>query len=426
MGAALLAVQNGMEVLISDAGTISSKTKEWMEAKLIPFEENGHNLDVLLQADMIIKSPGIPPSASIILDLKKEKIPIISEIEWASRYCKGEMIAITGSNGKTTVTNLIAHLMDAAGESVVKCGNVGTSFSRAIVEREADYFIIEVSSFQLEDIVTFHPSITVLTNITPDHLDRYHGDLKEYGLTKLRIAMNQTKEQFLVLGNVDEWTLNLIHDQKLKVSIKELSYVVPGQVPWKDGVIHYDNPCLNGKHNAANVSCAVQVCDLLGADKKAIEKGLMNFVNDAHRMERVDDIDGVLWINDSKATNVDAVYFALEAQGRPIIWIAGGTDKGNDYSSLTKVVKKHVKALVAMGVDNSKLLKAFDFLEPAIRDTHDMGSAVRLANEMAEKGDVVLLSPACASFDLFDNYKHRGDRFREEVKALKKKNDIKK
>ncbi len=420
IGAALLAAQMGLDVFVSDRGKIADHFIQELQLHHIPFEEKGHTIEKIRQAREVIKSPGIPPQAEVLKKASEFGIPVIGEIEFAGRYCSGKIIGITGSNGKTTTTNLILHLLTSAGINAVKCGNVGVSFARAVASRISSYYVVELSSFQLEDIVDFHPDIAVITNISPDHLDRYDYDLTRYAAAKFRIGMNQTSEDTLIIGELDAGLEELLYEMapsphKIKTGPGRSNLVCIDE----EELLKFDTSALRGKHNAQNASCAAAAALAEGIKLEVIKTGIQTFVNDPHRMEEVGIVEGVRYINDSKATNVDAVYFALEAMETPVIWIAGGVDKGNDYSQLYSALKGQVKTLICLGVDNTKLKASFEGRIGEIEEASSMEEALQIAQKKALPGDTVLLSPACASFDLFNNYIHRGEVFSAWVKRLK-------
>jgi len=421
IGAALLARKHGVPVFVSDSGAIGGK--EELIANDIPFEEGGHDIDILLRASEIVKSPGIPPQASVMQMLRTNGIRVMSEIEWASRYFEGVVVGITGTNGKSTTTNLVCHLLRQGRLDADKGGNLGDSFARMLLDVPPAIAVLELSSFQLEDIHDFRPHISVWLNLTPDHLDRYDYSIMKYAEAKYRITENQTAEDWFVYDGMSEIIDDCI--RRMPRAVRRVP-IEPGQwgMGWtspKEGVkFTLSNPMLLGRHNAFNACCATWVALQLGVTEEEVQQGLDSFVNDPHRLEPVAEIQGVRFINDSKATNVDAVQFALEGVSAPIIWIAGGTDKGNDYASLVPLVRDKVAGLICLGVDNTPLRKAFDGVVSRIAETRSVEDAVRQAQAWAGKGTTVLLSPACASFDLFKNYKDRGDRFKSAVRQLMK------
>lgn len=421
VGAALLAAQQGIEVWVSDKGKINETYKAELEKHGLPYEEEQHTWEKIAQADLIIKSPGIPDKVSIIQRLVAEGIPIISEIEWASRYTSSPIIGITGSNGKTTTTTLLYHLLTQAGKDVAMAGNVGKSFARQLTEAHKELYVLELSSFQLDGIDQFKPWLALLLNITPDHLDRYDYKLENYIQSKFRIAKNQgEKGQFIYYdgdSNIKSH-LNLAPKEVEQLAIdKEM---INNRSVLANG-INFDlaNTRLRGMHNALNALFAIHVAQACGVSSSEIQSGLETFHPVAHRLEPIATIDGVEYINDSKATNVDAVYYALQAMDRPIVWVVGGQDKGNDYQPLLPFVQEKVKAIVCLGLDNKKIIEEFGPLGIPIRETKSAAKAVQEGRQLSTGGDVVLLSPACASFDLFKNYLERGDQFRAAVLGMK-------
>lgn len=428
VGAALLAQSLGYEVFVSDAGIIKKNYERELADKGIPKEEGKHTWTNICDSDLIIKSPGIPDATPLILKLIAQGIPVISEIEFASRHTTAAIIGITGSNGKTTTTRLTYHLLKTAGINAALGGNVGTSFARNITENKYEYHVLELSSFQLDGIVSFRPNIAILLNITPDHLDRYEYKMENYVRSKFRIMMNQQQSDLLILNadNVEiqrftkskEFHRSAHQPKMIKVfeHFEDLRFLRVGE-----SVYDMQKCILKGQHNFFNATCAVLVAQNLGAEDELIQQGLNTFVNDPHRLEFVATINEVDYINDSKGTNVDSVFYALQAMEKPIVWIAGGVDKGNDYSPLISLVENKVKALICLGKDNQKLLETFSPFLKIIEETSSAKEAVERATIYAETGDVVLLSPACASFDLFKNYLDRGDQFKAAV--LKMKNE---
>ncbi len=420
VGAAVLAQKAGLGVFVSDIGDIKDKFKLELVEKGIPYEEGRHNWDRILAAEEVIKSPGIPDKAPLVQALRLAGKPVIDEIEFASRYTDSTIIGITGSNGKTTTTLLSWHLLHTAGLDAALVGNVGFSFARRVAESPATCYVLELSSFQLDGIVRFRPHIAALLNITPDHLDRYDYEFFNYVRSKFRINMNQRPEdRFLYLSE----------DPNIAGYMK--SHEIKGiKAPVHGGMINgsridvagteYDlsSTRLLGKHNALNALFAANIAAMMGVSPQQIRKGLESFQPAPHRMEDVGLVNGVLFINDSKATNVDSVFYALQAMTRPTIWIVGGQDKGNDYLPLLPLVKEKVKAIICLGADNRKLLDFFGGLGKPMEEAGSAIAAVNGAMALAEPGDVVLLSPACASFDLFKNYEDRGGQFREAVRRL--------
>jgi len=421
VGAAILAAKKGFEVFVSDRDEIKESYKSMLAEHAIPYEEGGHTTERIFEATEVVKSPGIPDHVPLVKALLAKGIPVISEIEFASRYTTATLIGITGSNGKTTTTLLTYHLLKNAGLNVEMAGNVGFSFAAHVaIHAPVDYYVLELSSFQLDGIQEFRPNISMLLNITPDHMDRYEYKLENYARSKFRIAMNQ-REDDLFLYNLSDPNV-----QEFAKSSKTAAQLVPLTIAMLHGTgIEVDGSSfdlsatqLRGPHNAMNALFAVKTAKALGISDAAIKAALLSFVPAPHRLERVAEIAGVEYINDSKATNVDSVFYALQAMDRPVIWIAGGQDKGNDYEPLLVLAKAKVKAVVCMGVDNSKIVEVFAPIVSTIRETRSAAEAVKTAQALAESGDAVLLSPACASFDLFRNYEDRGDQFRAAVLDL--------
>jgi len=425
VGAALLAQEKGHDLWLSDQGRLKASYRQELKEREIPFEEGKHDEEKIEAAELIIKSPGIPDHVPLLKKLRSKGIPVISEVEWAWRHTDANLIGITGTNGKTTTTLLTAHLMREAGMSVECVGNVGTSFARMVAQKSFEWAVLELSSFQLDGIVDFRVQIAALLNISPDHLDRYDYDMAQYAGAKIRIGENQRPKDWFLYREKDEWTERYLHRLKgkaQKMAISETStqgakVVLPGGESFD-----LAGTALIGRHNAMNALFALQMASLAGVGAQQLQLGLRSFVNVPHRLEPVGEIGGISFINDSKATNVEAVYYALEAMQKPVIWIAGGTDKGNDYSQLTPLVRQKVKVLIGLGAENEKLFAAFGEGIDHKMEASSAGQAVELAFQLAEKGDVVLLSPACASFDRFKNYEDRGDQFREAVVNLKSKN----
>ncbi len=431
-GAAILARKHGFDVFISDNGPIKPKYKEMLFDYEIQWEENKHTEKLILEADEIIKSPGIPERTPIIQLIRKKGVRIISEIEFAARYTAAKKVCITGSNGKTTTTSLIHHMMKKAGMNVGIAGNIGKSFALQVAEEDYDYYVLELSSFQLDGLYEFKADIAILLNITPDHLDRYDYNLQEYVDSKFRITRNLTEEEFFVFCSDDEITIREL--EKIVLKAKQLPFArrkKDKEVAYIDDEdrlrIEYDNSdfaisvsdlILKGKHNQYNSMAAGIAGSVLKIRKDVIRESLMDFQGVEHRLESVLKVHGIHFINDSKATNVNSTWYALESVQSKIIWIAGGVDKGNDYSELMDLVKLKVKALVCLGKDNSKLHKAFDGIIETIVEVDNMPEAVRTSYYLAVNGDTVLLSPACASFDLFENYEDRGWQFKKEASKL--------
>ncbi len=430
-GSAVLALKQGFDVFVSDKGEIKEKYREILNSHRIKWEEGNHTVETILSADEVIKSPGIPENAPIVIKIREKGIPVISEIEFAGRYATGVKICVTGSNGKTTVTNLIYHMLKKAGKDVAMTGNVGNSFAMAVAEKPYDYYVIELSSFQLDGMYEFKADVAVLMNITPDHLDRYGYELQNYINSKFRITQNQTKSDFLIYWDGDPivktelskkpfgMTLLPFSDEKEKgmaafISNNELIIDYPN----KTNLMTIHELALKGRHNTYNSMAAALAGKVLNIRKEVIRESLSDFQGVEHRLEPVITVCGINFINDSKATNVNSAWYALECMETNIVWIVGGVDKGNDYSELFPVVKKKVKAIVCMGKDNKKIVEAFRDKVPTIVETGSMEEAVRSSYYLAKKGDTVLLSPCCASFDLFRNYEDRGRQFKAAVRNL--------
>jgi len=430
-GSAVLAQKHGFDVFVSDKGQIKNNYKEILEKHSIRWEEGNHNESVILSADEVIKSPGIPENAPVIKNLRAKGIPVISEIEFAGRYAKGKKICVTGSNGKTTVTNLIYHLLKKAGKNAAMTGNVGNSFAMAVAEGDYDYYVIELSSFQLDGMYEFKADIAILLNITPDHLDRYNHNLQNYIDSKFRVTQNQGKDDFLIYWEGDPIIKTELTKKKYGMTLLPFSDVIKkGMTAYIENdelIIDYQSKtnlmtihdfALKGRHNIYNSMAAAIAGKILNIRKDVIRESLADFQGVEHRLEPVITVCGVNFINDSKATNVNSTWYAIECMGNNIIWIVGGVDKGNDYSELFAVVKKKVKAIVCLGKDNKKIIEAFKEIIPTIVETTSMEEAVRSSYYLAKKGETVLLSPACASFDLFKNYEDRGRQFKEAVRNL--------
>ena len=422
IGAALLARSRGHDVWVSDGNAIKQERKLILEEHKIPFEEKGHNIERLVACDIIVKSPGIDNKSEVLQALIDADKEIIGEIEWAFRNAKGKIIGITGSNGKTTTTGLCHHFLHEAGISAAKVGNVGEGFCHFLAEDEADWYVCELSSFQLEDVETFRPEIGILLNITPDHLDRYEYSLDKYADAKMRMVQRMTEEDTLIYNAMDPVTVAKVvstHMEARLWSIRETDLIGDEKVYVKDDLIlDLSTSRLMGRHNQVNVLAAARAALLAGCPAESLQASLESFVNESHRMEMAGEHEGVRYINDSKATNVDAVYYAIGAMKKPVIWIAGGQDKGNDYGPIMDLVKNKVKALICLGIDNKKLYEAFSTEVYYISETTSMREAVRRAASLASSGDIVLLSPACASFDLFKDYRDRGDQFKQAVNEL--------
>lgn len=417
VGAALLAKKNKYQVFVSEFGIIKDSYRQELIDNKINFEESGHDFERLSLADVVIKSPGIPERADVIMKLRAMKKRIISEIEFAAAYCSGKILAITGSNGKTTTTSLLYHMLFTAGMDVQVAGNIGQSMARQLANRDSQYWVLELSSFQLDDIDTFRPDVAILLNITPDHLDRYSYDIHKYASSKLQICKNQSIQDVLIYNSRDERILAGMRDLNIQSQMVSMDpETLKNKVSSTDEKVIFEMNLI-GKHNVFNAACAVEAARIVGLDEPTIAKALLSFQPIEHRLESVARINGVLYINDSKATNVDSVFYALDAMESRVIWIAGGTDKGNDYESIRYLVENKVKALICLGIDNEKLIRAF-VESLSIDETRSVTDAVNMAASWAQPGDVVLLSPACASFDLFKNYEDRGRQFKEAVWKL--------
>ncbi len=431
VGAAVLAHKKGLEVFVSDKGKIEEKYKRLLAKHSIEYEEEEHSPEKILNADEVIKSPGIPGKVEIIRKIKSKNIPVISEIEFAGRYTKAKMIGITGTNGKTTTTLLTHHILKKAGLNVGLAGNVGKSFALQVAEHDHDYYVIELSSFQLDDMHEFKCDIAVLTNITPDHLDRYDDDLEKYALSKFRITQNQTGKDSFIYCADDEITGQYIGQQK--INAQQLPFSIKKKLQkgaWlEDQLIHIQTNinqysmnihelALQGKHNLYNSMAAGIAARVLDLRKEIVRESLSDFRSIEHRLEHVSTVHGIEFVNDSKATNINSTWYALESFNKPVILILGGVDKGNDYTMLEDLVKEKVKAIVCLGKDNRKIIKAFKGSVEKIVETMSADEAVKASYRIGKSGDVVLLSPACASFDLFENYEDRGRQFKKAVKAL--------
>jgi UDP-N-acetylmuramoylalanine--D-glutamate ligase len=437
VGAALLGKAKGYEVFVSDMGKLQERYSTLLKAEKIEFEEGKHDEERILNAELIIKSPGIPEKAPLIKKLREKKKEVISEIEFASRYTKAKFIAITGSNGKTTTTLLTYHLLRKLGLNVGLAGNIGDSLAKQVIEDQYDYFVLELSSFQLDDMYKFRAHVAILLNITPDHLDRYEYEFQNYINSKFRLLQNMKGTDYFICFTDDKviskelskrnilpqiWEISLnekvadgayLSKEELKIEIDEGAE--------KEFSLNISELPIKGKHNLINTMAAVLAATAINLPEEKFVDAMKDFKNASHRLEDAGEINGVRFVNDSKATNVDSVWYALDSFNAPLVWVAGGLDKGNDYSAIDKLVKEKVKALVCMGKDNSKLHKAFDGKISTIIDTDNVEVAVEKAFNLAKPGDIVLLSPACASFDLFKNYEDRGEQFKSAVKKLEQK-----
>ena len=432
VGTAILGKQKGYEVFVSDFGKIKQKYKDVLIANEIQFEDEKHTASLILNANLVMKSPGIPDKSPIVKQLLALEIPIISEIEFAYPFTNAKIIAITGSNGKTTTTMLTYHLLKEAGLNVALGGNIGKSFAMQVATESYDYYVLEISSFQLDGCYKFKPNIAIITNLSPDHLDRYDYKYENYIAAKFRITQNQTNEDYLIFDDDDleiqKWfktnktkaqlfpfslTKNLENGAFIKNSLMKINYKKDQDLEIETQVM-----ALEGNHNFKNAMAATGVAKILGIRNETLRNSLQNFQGVAHRLEKVLRINNVQYINDSKATNVNAAYYALESMTVPVIWIVGGVDKGNDYDELMALVNEKVKAIICLGVDNNKIIEAFGNIVDVMVEVNTMSDAVNIAQRLSEKGDAVLLSPCCASFDLFDDYEDRGNQFKSAVRGL--------
>ncbi len=431
-GAAVLGIAKGMEVWLTDSGRIPEKYKVMLQERGIPFEEGGHTEEKILDADLCVKSPGVPPYAPLVEKIAAKGIPVLSEIEFAGRFTDSRMVCITGSNGKTTTTLLTYHILQRGGLDVGLAGNVGKSLALQVAEDPHDVYVIELSSFQLENMYDFKADIAVMMNITPDHLDRYDHKMENYIAAKFRILQNQTKDDYFIYWQDDpviREQLRNVQSEALRLPFSECRE--QGSAAFvEDGIVHFEAPrevwdiprdklSLPGLHNLYNSMAAGLSASVMQIRKEEIRSALEDFEAVEHRLQYIDTIDGVRYVNDSKATNVNSTWYALESMNTPVVLILGGKDKGNDYSEILPLVKEKVKAIVAMGVDNSKILDFFKGHVAEIADTHTLADAVAACRRLSKEGDTVLLSPCCASFDLFRSYEDRGEQFAAAVKAMK-------
>ncbi|MEO1097200.1 MAG: UDP-N-acetylmuramoyl-L-alanine--D-glutamate ligase [Bacteroidota bacterium] len=426
-GAALLAKAKGFDVFVSDYGSITDTYKAELEEANIAYEEGKHSKAKILESQIIIKSPGIPETAAIVKKAIDSDIRIVDELEFATHYTSANIIAITGTNGKTTTTLLTYHLLKSAGYNVGLAGNVGHSLAKQVIDDQYDYYVVEISSFQLDGTLTFKPFISVLLNITPDHMDRYEYKIENYVNSKFRIVQNAGANDHFIYYSGNQLIAGGVSARNIEAQMHKVSLADETEVYADNGLMHFDgfsisqsDTVLRGSHNAINMMAAVKAALLVDVPEESIRSGLKTFKNAPHRLEYVTSINNVDFINDSKATNVDAVGYALESFSEPLVWIAGGVDKGNDYDLIMESVNKKVKTLVCLGKDNSKLRKAFHNEIVNLLETDNIKDAVKSSLEYAQAHDVVLLSPACASFDLFNNYEDRGDQFKAAVWELKK------
>ncbi|MDM1546398.1 UDP-N-acetylmuramoyl-L-alanine--D-glutamate ligase [Empedobacter falsenii] len=431
VGTAILAKKENFNVFLSDMGQIKDKYKQLLEEHGIAYEEGQHTEELILNADEVMKSPGIPKKAALIQKLEEKGISIISEIEFASRYTDAKIIAITGSNGKTTTTSLMFHILKQAGLNVGLGGNIGKSFAKSVAEDNFDYYVLEVSSFQLDDIKTdFKPYVAILLNITPDHLDQYNYQFDLYAKAKFRITENQDENDYFIYNLDDPKTMEMIDQIDIRAHRKPFTMMDATNEAYTNNELFRVNDSngdftmlvndlgLIGKHNVSNSLAAAVAAKIIDINNEELKKSLSDFKSVEHRLEPVLTIGGIDFINDSKATNVNATYFALESMTKPVVWIVGGTDKGNDYNEVLPFVKKKVKAIVCLGVDNAKIVDFFSPYIDTIVETNTMKDCVEQSYKLATKGETVLLSPACASFDLFNGYEDRGDQFKENVRKL--------
>ncbi len=431
IGTALLGKKKGFEVFVSDKGTIKNKYKDALLHNEIEWEEHQHSEDKILNADLVMKSPGIADNVPLVKKVVEHDIPVISEIEFASKFTEAILIGITGSNGKTTTTMMTHHILKNEGMNVGMAGNIGDSFAKQLAKTSFEYYVLELSSFQLDGIKTFKPHIAIITNISPDHLDRYDYKMENYIDSKFRIVMNQTEEDFLIYDADDTEIVNYIKTNPIQSTLLPFSLTkkiengaylennnINLTIDKNQIIMPTTNLTLEGNHNIKNAMAASTVAHLLKIRKDTIRESLENFQGAEHRLEHVLKINKVQYINDSKATNVNATYYALESMEAPTVWIVGGEDKGNNYKDLFPFVNEKVKAIICLGVDNKKLFENFENMVDIMVETQFMREAIKIAYKIAEAGDNVLLSPACASFDLFKNYEDRGRQFKEAVRKL--------
>ena len=433
VGTAILGKKKGYDVFVSDYGKIKENYKKVLINNGIAWEEEKHTEELVLNADVVMKSPGIPEKKSpIVIKLVEKGIPVISEIEFASSFTKAITIGITGSNGKTTTTMLTYHLLKSAGLNVGLGGNIGKSFAEQVAEDKYDSYVLELSSFQLDGIINYKPHIAIITNISPDHLDRYDYKYENYIASKFRITMNQTEEDFLIYDADDEAIGAWLKKNKTKAQLIPFSLTKTlemgafiqenkmnvNMINEGEFTMETETMALEGKHNMKNAMAATFVAKLMSIRNKTIRESLSNFQGVEHRLEKVLKIQNVQYINDSKATNVNATFFALDSMNAPTVWIVGGVDKGNDYNELMSLVREKVKAIICLGVDNKKIINVFGNVVDIMIEVNSMEDAVKMAQRLSAKGDTVLLSPACASFDLFENYEDRGNQFKQAVKHL--------
>ena len=432
IGAAYLANKKGIKVFLSEKKLINKKFKKILTENNIDFEEGDHSLEKLLNATEIVKSPGIPDSSYLIREIRRNNIPIISEIEFASRFTNAKIIGITGSNGKTTTTSLIYHVLKSSGCNVGVAGNIGNSFSFLIANNEYEYIVLELSSFQLDGVLTFKPHIAIITNLSPDHLERYKDNFENYINSKFNLVLNQVNTDYLIYNSDDIKIISELIKRKIKsikipFSFSKTNFnnqvyveknIIKSEINKNKFMIPIESLSLKGNHNVQNSMAATTVAQLLKISNEELRESLGNFQSISHRLEHVLTIQKVKYINDSKATNVNAVFYALDSMKSSTVWIAGGVDKGNNYEELLPLVREKVKAIICLGLENSKLLETFSSVTEIIIETTSMVEAVKLAYKIANPSDSVLLSPACSSFDLFKNYEDRGNQFKEAVRKL--------
>ncbi|MBF7091896.1 UDP-N-acetylmuramoyl-L-alanine--D-glutamate ligase [Flavobacterium sp. ALJ2] len=431
VGTAILGKKKGYDVFVSDYGKINESYKEVLIINGIEWEEGKHTEDLILNADVVMKSPGIPEKSPIVKSLVKKGIKVISEIEFAKPFTEALTVGITGSNGKTTTTMLTYHLLKAAGLNVGLGGNIGKSFAWQVAENKFDFYVLELSSFQLDGIIDYRPDIAIITNISPDHLDRYDYKYENYINSKFRVTMNQTESDYLIYDDDDEASAEWLKNNTTKAKLIPFSLTkefdegafiknnkMEIKINQEEFTMDTEYIALEGKHNLKNAMAASSVARLMQIRNATIRESLSNFQGVEHRLEKVLKIQNVQYINDSKATNVNATFFALDSMNVPTVWIVGGVDKGNDYNELMSLVREKVKAIICLGVDNRKIIDAFGNVVDIMVEVNNMDDAVKTAQRLTEKGDAVLLSPACASFDLFENYEDRGKQFKQAVHNL--------
>ncbi|WP_350290504.1 UDP-N-acetylmuramoyl-L-alanine--D-glutamate ligase [uncultured Croceitalea sp.] len=431
VGTGILGKQKGYEVFVSDKGEIKEEYKKVLEHFEIEWEEKQHTEAKILNANLVMKSPGIPDSVPLVKKLLENGIPVISEIEFASKYTDATLIGITGSNGKTTTTMLTNHLLKAAGLHVGMAGNIGDSYAKMVAENDFSHYVLEISSFQLDGVLDFKPKVAIITNITPDHLDRYDYKFENYVASKFRITKNQDANDYLIYDADDDVIVNWLKEHPIQSKLVPFS--LERELEWGAWLVNNeirihiepktlkmstDFLALEGQHNVKNAMAASLASLLVNVRKETILNSIQNFQGAPHRLEKVLKINHVEYVNDSKATNINATYYALEGIKKPIVWIVGGVDKGNDYNELMPMVREKVKAIICLGLDNSRLIEAFGNVVEPLVETFSMEEAIKVAYKVSERGDTVLLSPACASFDLFKNYEDRGNQFKAAIKKL--------